>query len=170
MKRTLLSLISLFILIALNTHGHQVATGTAEVMVAGKWISIQYGVPELRGRDMVARAKPGMVWRMGADHATSIRTEADLVFGDTVIPKGSYSLFAKYVEGDKWELLFNSKTGIWGTNHDPEMDVAAVPLNKKTLENSAEKFSITLKEIGPNSGQFSMSWGSKELTATFSVN
>ena len=43
----------------------QVSRGTAEVTISGKRIVVEYGRPELQGREMLGKASVGMVWRMG---------------------------------------------------------------------------------------------------------
>ncbi|MDA2938610.1 DUF2911 domain-containing protein [Acidobacteria bacterium AH-259-A15] len=153
----------------LTLPAHEQERGMAQVAFDGKNISIDYGRPLLRGRNMLGRADSGIVWRMGTDQATSLVTEADLVFGDIRVAKGRYSLFAKKLGPDKWEVLVNSETDIWGTNHNPEKDVAAIPLQAHDLENSVEMFTITLESKGPDSGEFHMVWGTKELRADFQV-
>ncbi len=143
--------------------------GETQINLKGKQISVQYGRPSLRGRDMLGRVQPGMIWRMGMNQATSLQTETDLQFGDMTVPKGQYSLFAQYQKSGQWQLLVNSRTGIWGTNHDAQKDVAQIPLQEKMTEDSVEQLTITLKPTGDDSAEFSLTWGKKELKTGFRV-
>ena len=87
--------------------------GGTEAEFGGKKISVDYGRPKLRGRDMLGQASEGMVWRMGTDQATTLSTDAELAFGPVTLGAGRYSLFAKKVGANSWELLVNSETGMW---------------------------------------------------------
>ena len=72
--------------------------GTAETSIDGKKVSVEYGRPSLKGRDMLGKAPTGTIWRTGADTSTTFTTEADLDAGGKTIPAGSYSLFTKRVD------------------------------------------------------------------------
>lgn len=159
-----------WVALSLTVSAQGVDRGKAEMILQESKISVEYGRPELRGRDMLAKADTGLVWRMGADQATTLMTQRDLTFGDVRIRKGEYSLFAKKVETGKWLLVVNSETGIWGTNHNPQKDVATVPLETLTVQTPVEKFMITLESTGQKSGRFSMAWGQQELGAAFTVD
>ncbi len=143
--------------------------GTASAKFNGKSVSINYGRPQLKGRDMLAQAKEGTVWRMGMNEATEIKTEVALTFGKTVIPAGSYSLWMKKVSADKWELIFNKKTGIWGHEHPPAEDLAAVPMTVTANEKSVEAFTIEITNDGKGKGEIKAMWGTSIVSAAFMV-
>ena len=67
------------ILLAVPTVFAQSPRGTAEAMVGGAKVSIEYGRPSLQGRDMLGQVTAGMVWRLGADasgHLTGLRPQS----------------------------------------------------------------------------------------------
>jgi hypothetical protein len=144
----------------------QGSRGKAELKAGGGSITIDYGQPALKGRDMLGQLQAGQSWRMGMNQATVLASPVDLTFGTTKIPKGSYSLFLKKVEGEKFELTFNSQTGQWGLSHDASKDVAQVPFKKETLTSPVEVFKIDLKSA-PKGGVLVLSWGTMQLSAEF---
>lgn len=144
--------------------------GTASATFGAMAVSIDYGRPQLQGRDMLAKATDGMVWRMGMNEATEIKTDANLHFGETVIPAGGYSLWMKKLAGDKWELIFNKKTGIWGHEYPAADDFAAVPLTMSTAQESVETFTVELAASSETEGTLTAKWGTSVLSANFKVS
>lgn len=145
--------------------GAQGERGKAELKAGAGVISIDYGRPSLKGRDMFSQLKEGSFWRMGSNQATVLTTPVDLAFGKTAIAKGSYSLWLKKA-GERFELVFNSQTGQWGTQHDPAKDVAGVTLKQDTLPAPVESFTVDLK-AAPKGGDLGLSWGATRLSAAF---
>jgi hypothetical protein len=143
------------------------ARGKAEMKAGGGSITIDYGRPELKGRDMLAQLKDGASWRMGMNQATVLTTPVDLTFGSTKLAKGAYSLWLKK-SGDAFQLVFNSQTGQWGTQHDASKDVATVPMTKSAAASPAEAFTIDLTPKG-DGGSLDLSWGATKLSAPFQV-
>jgi hypothetical protein len=134
--------------------------GQAEAEVAGKSVSIEYGRPSLKGRDMLALAEVGKPWRMGADAATTLTTEADLTFGAVTVPKGTYILTATKVDSNTWHLNVLSQA-----DRDT---VADIPLKLARTDDETEMFTIDLRGES-DGGQFKMVWGKTTLTADFAA-
>jgi len=141
--------------------------GKAELKAGTGSITVDYGRPSLKGRDMLSQLQEGSFWRMGMNQATVLTAPVDLMFGATKVAKGSYSLWLKK-EGEKFVLVFNSQTGQWGTQHDPAKDVYSVAMKSETLSSTVEMFTIDLKEAGKG-GVFSLSWGGTKLSADFAL-
>jgi len=133
--------------------------GEAKAMVAGKTVSIDYGRPSLKGRDMLGQAQIGQAWRMGADTATGLKTDADLSFGTVAVPKGEYILTATKVAADQWHLNVLDKA-------DRAKVVAEIPLAPAKLDSSVEMFTIALQGE-KDKGTFEMQWGTTALKAAF---
>ena len=134
--------------------------GEAKATVAGKAVSIDYGRPSLKGRDMLGQAQIGQAWRMGADAATSLKTDADLSFGAAAVPKGEYILTATKIAADQWHLNVLAKAD--------RAKVAEIPLSQGKLAASVEEFTIALKGE-KEKGEFEMHWGTTALKAAFTA-
>ena len=132
--------------------------GEASLTVGGKPIVVDYGRPSLKGRDMLGKAAVGQEWRMGADAATTLKTEATLSFGGVQVAPGTYTLRARKVSETDWSLKFEKDGKAAGE----------VPLKTTTLDKSVEMFTIDLAEER-GKGVFRMSWGTRALSAPFTA-
>jgi hypothetical protein len=143
------------------------ARGKAEMKAGAGSITIDYGRPSLKGRDMLSQLQDGSFWRMGMNQATVLTTPVDLTFGSTKVAKGAYSVWLKKA-GDAFQLVFNSQTGQWGTQHDAAKDVTSVEMTKAPLSSPVETFTI---EVTPaaNGGTLDLSWGAMKLAAPFQI-
>ena len=74
------------------------------------------------------------------------------------------------MSGDSWELTFNKKTGIWGTEHSPADDVAAVPMTMSTNPESVETFTVELTATSDKAGTLKAMWGTSVLSADFTAS
>jgi hypothetical protein len=113
------------------------------VSLGGKNVSIKYSSPSMRGRKIFGELVPyGKIWRAGANEATALHTEADIVLGTLNVPAGDYTLFV-LPEADSWTLIVNKQTGQWGLTYNPEMDLGRT---KMTLSKIApvESYRMTL--------------------------
>jgi hypothetical protein len=145
------------------------ARGNAEATVNGKKVSINYGRPALNGRDILAQAPVGTVWRVGMNEATEITSAGDLLVGGTTLKAGKYSLWVRRTGDDTWTLAFHPKTGIWGKPEQREGYVAELPLKLDKATDSAEQLVIDLADKGNGNAGISIHWGTAMLTGTFGV-
>ncbi|MGB2867243.1 MAG: DUF2911 domain-containing protein [Bacteroidota bacterium] len=142
---------------------------SVEVVINGKKISVNYGRPSMRGRKIMGGLVPyNRWWRTGANEATAFVTEADILLGDSLVPRGSYTLYT--MPSDKqWKILVNKQTGQWGTVYTPELDMLRLPLKKKMLKDPVEKFTIALEKNGNGSGVMKLMWEKTQLSINFKV-
>jgi hypothetical protein len=142
-------------------HGNE--RGSVKVTINGARISIDYGRPALKGRDMLKQIQPGNVWRIGADAPTTLESDKELNFGGTIIPKGKHILLARLVEPGKWTLVFSSKSVF---QYEPSAKLAEVPLTLEEASDSAEL--VTLQVTGKDgTGVIEIAWGKMRLSASF---
>ncbi|MEO5762818.1 MAG: DUF2911 domain-containing protein [Vicinamibacteria bacterium] len=132
--------------------------GEAKVVVAGKSVAVEYGRPILAGRDMLGQAKAGTPWRMGSGSPTSLKTDADLMFGSVAVPKGAYILTAVKDDKGGWSMIASKAEG--------GAKVAEIPLKSEMVKEPVDTFTIGLTGKG-DAGDFSMSWGTAKMSASF---
>jgi hypothetical protein len=161
-----LTLIACILLLGLIPVFGQGARGKAELKAGNGSITLDYGRPSLKGRDMLSQLQVGQFWRIGSNQATVLTTPVDLNFGAIKVPAGSYSLWLKRAEQESFELVFNSQTGQWGTQHDVSKDVYAAPMKKESQSTSTETLTIELKPA-PGGGTLVLDWGNSLLSADF---
>jgi hypothetical protein len=140
---------------------------TVSTDLNGNAISITYGRPYLKGRELGKEVAPfGQVWRLGADEATKLTVSAATrIEGGPELAPGSYSLWA--IPGpDKWTLIVNKKADTWGTRYDSSQDLARFDLNVKKTPSPVEEFTISLTKGSGNSVAATFAWGSESVTAT----
>lgn len=143
--------------------------GTAKLALGGKTVWVEYGRPSLKGRtvgEMLARLKPGDVWRVGADQSTTFSTTGELSFGDVKVSTAEYSLWARKQAENKWSLVFNKQHGQWGTEHDVAQDLAEVPLDQTKGADSPDQVTLALAKQG-DGGVLTIEWGDLKLSAEF---
>jgi len=118
----------------------------AKYTTNGKTITIDYSAPSKRGRVIFGGLVPyDKVWRTGANAATTLTTDVDLMIGSLHVPAGKYSLFT--IPGEKeWTLIVNKQTGMWGTRYDESQDLGRVKMKVSTVNEPVEMFAIG---IGP---------------------
>jgi hypothetical protein len=116
--------------------------GEIDATVAGVNFFGDYGTPERRGREIFGRLVAyGERWRTGANRATHLSFDGDIVIDGETVPAGDYTLYT-IPEEDGGTLIINRRTGQTGTSYDEEMDQARVELRRESLDDSVEIFEI----------------------------
>jgi hypothetical protein len=142
---------------------------TARATIGNAHVSIDYGRPALRGRNVWANGVLGdTIWRTGANSATQLRTDADITIGGVTVPAGVYSLWTS-ASPTGYRLIVNKQSGQWGTEYHPDRDLARIPLSESTVATPAERFTIALTPQGTGSGVLTLTWGAKELSVPVSA-
>ena len=125
--------------------------GTPHEVIKGKNITISYGRPYKKGRDIFGGLESyGKVWRAGADEATEITFDKDGMFGGKKIAAGTYTLFAT-PNKTEWTIILNSELKQWGAfgySKIKDKDVVHATVPVKQLDNVVEQFTITIKDDG----------------------
>ena len=111
-----------------------------------KVVKVTYSRPQLKGRTVESLAKPGVVWRTGANESTEIQFYKDVVFGGKKVAAGTYSLFT--IPGEKeWTVILNSDLNDWGAySYNKEHDVVRVKAKVSEVKESLDAFSIAFDD------------------------
>jgi hypothetical protein len=116
---------------------------TLRVTIGAANVTIDYGRPAARGREIWGKLVPfDTTWRFGANAATQLTTDRDLMFGNIHVSAGKYTLFLYPTANAAW-LIVNKQTGQWGTAYDKAQDLVRIPLElHMNLPTPEERFRI----------------------------
>jgi Protein of unknown function (DUF2911) len=155
----------------------------ASVTINGKQVWIFYHAPSVKGRKIFAGAgalqPDDSVWRLGADYATVLHTDADLDINGLAVPKGDYALYADLDQG-KWKLIVNKTLmagtrHIWGINRDgsttnsPATELGRTALSMAKPASPVETLKITLSGTGGNKGKLLVEFENVTASTSFTV-
>jgi hypothetical protein len=118
----------------------------------GLELSVNYSRPFKKGRDIFGGlVQHGVVWRTGANEATTFTTNAPIGFGGMMVEPGTYTLWT--IPGpDQWKVILNNKQYGWGVSwggvasREAAHDVATAVVPVETLDAPIEQFTIRFVE------------------------
>ena len=149
---------------------------TVSAVIDGSRVTVVYGRPYTKdpktgeARKIWGGLVPyGKVWRTGADEATTLTTQKPLVFGETTIPAGAYTLFTQPQADGSAKLIFNKQLGQWGTQYDEKQDLAQIDLKKEALEKAADQFTMAVAKNPAGGGTIKLMWEDTQYSAAFTV-
>ena len=136
------------------------ATGT----INGTAISINYSSPSVKERVIWGELVPfNKIWRAGANAATTIETDKDLVVEGKKLPAGKYSFFVIPNEKE-CILIFNKVAKMSGTsNYNEKEDQLRVTVKPQVSDSSKESLIYTI-----NKNSIVLSW--EKWNIPFSIN
>ena len=122
---------------------------TASYNEGGLEIAVAYSQPSKKGRLIFGEEKDGALqpygkyWRLGANAATEITFNKDVIFGGEPIKVGSYRMYT--VPGpNAFKVTLNSETGVFfgAAEPDYELDIVTVDAPVKRPASEVETFII----------------------------
>ncbi|HTE01275.1 MAG TPA: DUF2911 domain-containing protein [Mucilaginibacter sp.] len=104
-------------------------------------ITLTYSRPNVKGRKIFGAMEPyGIVWRMGANNATTIQFTDEITIEGKKVPAGEYSFFS--IPGEKeWTFILNKTAKQWGAYGYKESDDL---VRFKVPRSKAPRFTETL--------------------------
>ena len=145
-----------------------VVDGSRVVLVYGRPYSTKPGTSEAR-KIWGGLVPYGKVWRTGADEATLLISQKPLVFGDTTIPAGAYTLFTLPNEDGTAKLIISKDLGEWGLQYKEANDLARVDLTKSTLDTPVDQFTMAITKTPGGGGTIKMSWENTAYSVPFTI-
>ncbi|TRW98997.1 DUF2911 domain-containing protein [Flavobacterium gawalongense] len=111
-------------------------------------IKVSYSRPLARGRKIFGELVPfEKLWRTGASDCTSITTNEDIVFGNTTLKMGSYSILT-IPSKKEWTIIVNTDTTLHGeTGYDAKKDVFRFTVPAESIPSFYETFTIEMNDI-----------------------
>ena len=122
-------------------------------------IRVTYSRPAKKGREVFGKLlKYEEAWRIGANESTEILFMTDVLFGNTEIKAGRYSLIIIPFENE-WVLKLNTALDGWGNyGYDSSKDIASITAPVKKDEKTIENLSMSLYEAQDNIIHLKIGW------------
>lgn len=114
-------------------------------------VSVSYGRPVARGRALWGALVPwDSIWHPGADSATRVTVNHDVLVNDRPLPRGTYSLWLIPRQSAPWTLIFSRSAYVDHKSYaGPERDalrVDAMPDSLSSMESMAIYFPMVLRD------------------------
>jgi hypothetical protein len=141
---------------------------TVRADVSGATVTIDYSRPSARGRQVMGNLVPyDAVWRTGANDATQLIVDRDILIGEVLLAPGRYSLFTRPGR-DSWDLIVNTQTGMSGLARNPSRDIGSTTMRVHPLDQHVETFTIAV-EPTVGGAVLAIRWGNTEARVPVTV-
>ncbi len=114
-------------------------------------VKLSYSSPSVRERKIFGIGEDyleqyGELWRTGANKATTIYFESDMLVDHLQIDSGTYSIFTIPNEED-WTIIFNSDWDQWGSyDYKQTADIMRLQVPVSRLKELREKMRLYIEE------------------------
>lgn len=175
---------------AIQVAGEWVESDNGPQYRNGRWITVNYSRPILRGRQNIFGTGAGYgsavkagepLWRAGANATTRLTTQVPLQFGGTTVQPGVYNVLVDLKETG-WTLVLTTQpaletfdpddtVNLYGAaNYDEKYDVLRAPMMMDTLPASFEQFTIEFIDVTGSGGTLIMMWDLTAAMIPFTVS
>ncbi|GAB1449243.1 MAG: DUF2911 domain-containing protein [Bacteroidia bacterium] len=124
---------------------------TASFSKDGLSIQIGYCQPSAKGRVIFGEEQAGAIqpygqyWRVGANEATTLELNGDILINGNELKAGKYALYA-YPGAELWTICMNSDWDRWGaTEPDPKKDVLRTEVQATNNADRKEMLQISFE-------------------------
>jgi hypothetical protein len=143
---------------------------SAMAMIGDAHVHIDYSSPGVRGRKIFGELIPfGELWRAGANSATSLETNKDLIIDEKLLPAGKYAIFM-IPNQENWTLIFNTRWDVHGTDkYQENEDVLRIEVIPSATSETQEHLKYNVEKVNDSSGIISMSWANSKVQFPFKL-
>ena len=121
-------------------------------------IELVYSRPIMKGRKIFGDLVPwNKVWRTGANSATRIKFNDDVIFGGQPLKAGEYAIYTVPNENE-WEIIINKGSASWGTDYKQQDDIFRVKVKPAKLNEPVESFTMQFANVKPTSTDLQIMW------------
>jgi hypothetical protein len=133
-------------------------------------IQVDYFRPGVKGRVIWGELVPyNEMWRTGANRATLVSFDADVMVEGKKLEKGKYSFFTIPTQ-DEWTIIFNKNTELWGTSgYKQEEDVLRLQVKPQTAE-FTERMMFYFADLKDNSASLVLQWEKLKISLSIGVD
>jgi len=139
---------------------------SVSAMIGATDVRVDYSSPAARGRAVFGALVPfDRIWRAGANASTRISFDRPILFGDTIVPPGAYSLYVLPREHGAWDVALHRRSPDFGT-YVFFYDTAGEVARTQSLPTSAPVTEYLTYEVTPTGldrGVLALRWDTLQI-------
>ena len=131
--------------------------------------SVDYSSPAMRGRKIFGGLLPyDKLWRTGANASTKLTASRDFKFGDTAVPKGTYSVFS--IPGaSSWTVILNKNADASADAYDQKDDAARVEVKPAAIP-ARERMTFLFSDSTDDATKLDLEWETTRVSIPIKVD
>ena len=131
--------------------------------------SVDYSSPAMRGRKIFGGLLPfDKLWRTGANAPTKLTASRDFTFGETAVPKGTYSVFS--IPGaSSWTVILNKNADAGADEYDAKTDAARVTVKPGTIA-ARERMTFIFSDTTESAARLDLEWDTVRISVPIKVD
>lgn len=131
--------------------------------------SVDYSSPAVRGRAIWGGLVPyDKIWRTGANASTKLTASRDFTFGETAVPKGTYSVFT-LPGASSWTVILNKNADVSTGEYDAKEDAARVKVSPAT-SGARERMTFLFSDTTDNATRLDLEWAALRVSVPIKVD
>ena len=133
--------------------------------------TLVYSRPNVKGRKIFGEVEPyNLVWRTGANLATTLQLTDDATIEGKRVPAGLYALFTIPGENE-WTVILNKTANQWGAySYDEKTDLLRFKIKPVKVTRLTEKLTMQFAEANINSTVLHITWEHTDVPIRFETD